>query len=386
MKSRNSTLNRATSISLFEIAFLGLPVLALTPNFFIIPDLTYQGLATQEVVFAVTAVLFAMAGMIKLARMRMSPLKLDRNALVILIALSVYIVWQLISLAWSPVVYDGIRLTGIWLGFGVLFATGIVCLGPRSAAWLHYVMTAVTAILAISIIYERRAFGEYMMGIFFNHGITAELLATMLPLQILNYLCSKKRWLVVVSLLVSALSFVALLIGLRRGAMLAVFFTLVAIGFALALKKIQVQSRQRLAIVVALIVVTSGVLGVVYRENLVYRIKGATELNATEGGLRTRLRGWITAWEMGKRNALVGVGNGGYPNLYGNYRKYFVSNPRYADIASVAGAEDYDEIRTPLVHNEYLQVFVELGTVGLVFFAGFSLLVIRQLWRGREDY
>src|SRR5262249_16298928 len=162
----------------------------------------------------------------------------NRDLLMIFIALAVYILWQLVSLMWAPAIYDGVRVSGIWLGFGILLATCTVWLGPKSAAGLHYMTTAVSAILAISIIYERMAFGEYVMGIFFSHGITAELLVTLLPLQILNYLCSKKRWLVVVSLLVSGLIFVALLIGLRRGALLGVVFTLAAIGVCLGLKKI----------------------------------------------------------------------------------------------------------------------------------------------------
>jgi hypothetical protein len=91
---------------------------------------------------------------------------------------------------------------------------------------------------------------------------------------------------------------------------------------------------------------------------------------------------------MGKRNALVGVGNAGYPSLYGDYRRYFVSDSKYARVAEAAGAEDYDEIRSPLAHNEYLQTFVELGIVGLGLFLLFWALVIRRLWRplwrGRE--
>jgi hypothetical protein len=120
---------------------------------------------------------------------------------------------------------------------------------------------------------------------------------------------------------------------------------------------------------------------VAYRDKILDRIQGATRIEAAEGGLRTRLRGWITAWEMGKRHAIAGVGNAGYASLYGSYRKYFVSTPRYAEIARSAGAEDYDEIRTPLVHNEYLQIFVELGVVGLLLFLGLCLLILWQFWR-----
>src|SRR5262249_20473245 len=89
---------------------------------------------------------------------------------------------------------------------------------------------------------------------------------------------------------------------------------------------------------------------------------------------------WITAWEMGKSNALIGVGAAGYPSLYGEYRKRFVSNPQYSAIARSAGSEDFDEIRSPIVHNEYLEIFVELGIVGLLLFLAFWAQVARALW------
>ena len=55
MKSKTNLQSKSGGIGLLEIAFLTLPLLALTPNFFGIPDLTYAGLTTQEMVFAVVA-------------------------------------------------------------------------------------------------------------------------------------------------------------------------------------------------------------------------------------------------------------------------------------------------------------------------------------------
>ncbi|MGH9844228.1 MAG: O-antigen ligase family protein [Blastocatellia bacterium] len=374
---------------MLELSFPLLPLLALIPNFFVIPDLTYQGLATQELVFASAATVFAILGLIKIlgtGRAQPARLELDRESLWIFAALAAFIAWQLISLAWAPAFYDGVRVSGIWLGFGVFFMAGALRLRPRSAERLHAVLTVVCATLAVSIIYERWAYGDFLHGLFFSHGITAELLATLLPLQVLHYLCNEKRWVAVMSLAVSGLGVVALLIGLRRGAILGTLVALAAIGLALLFGTVRLQNRQRLVIVLALLLVATGVLGVMFRQTIAFRIEGATRLESAEGGLQTRLRGWITAWEMGKRSAIAGVGVAGYPNLYGSYRKYFVSGPQYQGIRDYAGGEDSDEIRTPLAHNEYLQVFVELGIVGLLLFALFWALVIRRLWRGRGNY
>ncbi|HMV46640.1 MAG TPA: O-antigen ligase family protein [Blastocatellia bacterium] len=384
MKPKNNLQPKSGGVRLLEIAFLALPFLALIPNFFIVPDLTYPGLATQEVVFAVVAAVFAALGLIELVRSQTNPLTLLREHALMFACLSAFILWQLVSLAWAPAAYDGVRVSGIWFGFAVFFVAGITSMRRPMAEVLHYVLTLLCAILAISLLYERATFGDNMLGIFFNHGITSELLVTLLPLQLVNFLCNRKVGLMIVSLLVSGLSLLALLVGLRRGAIIGTVFVLIALGLGMLTRQIKLAGKQRVLLVAAVLVVSVVFVGVRYREAIAFRIQGATQLQSTEGGLTTRLRGWITAWEMGKRHALIGVGNGGYPNLYGEYRKYFVSNTDYAKVAAAAGAEDYDEIRSPLVHNEYLQLFVELGIIGVALFALFWLLVIRRLWRGRN--
>lgn len=384
MKPKTNLQPKPGGIRLLEIAFLVLPFLALVPNFFVVPDLTYPGLATQEVVFAFAAAAFAALGVIELLRRQTDVLSLSRRHALMFACLLGFILWQLVSLAWAPAAYDGVRVSGIWFGFAVFFIAGVLSLRKPMAEALHYVLTLLCAILAVSLLYERAAFGDNMLGIFFNHGITSELLATLLPLQIVNYLCSRKPWLMIVSLLVSGLSLLALLVGLRRGAILGTLLVLIALGVGMLAKQIKPAGKQRLLMVAAVLAVAVVFVGVRYRESIAYRIQGATQLQSVEGGLTTRLRGWITAWEMGKRNALIGVGNGGYPNLYGEYRKHFVADPSYAEVAAAAGPEDYDEIRSPLVHNEYLQLFVELGIVGLALFVLFWLLVVWRLWQGRN--
>jgi O-antigen ligase len=386
MKSKTAVHDQNSIFRTLEILYLALPILALAPNFFIIPELNYPGLATSELVFGISVMILSLVAAILPWREPSQALKLDRDVPLIIAAFVLFLLWQLISLAWAPAKYDGLRLTGIWFGFGVLLFIGWSAIRERSAVWLHNIMTGVAIILAISIYYERSLHGDNMLGIFFSHGITAELLVTMLPLQILTYLCSQKRNAVIVGFLTSGMSLVALLMGLRRGALLATLAILIAIGICLALKAFPLPDKKRLLVLVAMAIIATGVLGTKYREAVVYRIKGATQLNAAEGGLRTRMRGWITAWEMGKRNVLAGVGNGGYPNLYGTYRRHFASNPKYADLARSAGAEDYDEIRNPLAHNEYLQTFVELGLIGLFLFIAFWGLIVKKLWRGWRDY
>ncbi len=393
MKSKNIPQPKSSGLNPFEIAFPALPFLALTPNFFAPPVLSYMGLATQELVFAIAATVFAALGLLQIARARAGSYSLNRQELLIFIALSAFILWQLITLFWAPTPQEGARVSGIWLGFGVFFGAGVLSLRKRSALWLHYSLTAVCVILAVSVLYERAKFGYVMLGVFFNHGISSELLVMLLPLQILNYLCSENRAPAAVSFATSGVAVVALLVDMRRGAVVALAVALIAIAIALVFKLVRLHSKQRITVALAALIIAAAGVGVVFRDEIGYRIKGATQLQTVqdgaqvqtvEGGLTSRLRGWITAWEMGKRRPLIGVGNAGYPSLYGFYRRHFVSNPQYAEVAKSAGAEDYDEIRSPFAHSEYLQIFVELGFVGLLLFAVFWALVIRRLWRQRN--
>jgi O-antigen ligase len=381
MKSKAKPKTKKPGVSLFEIVLLALPFLALIPNNFIPPLLGHVGLATQEFVFACAGLVFAGLGMVQIVQAGQKQFEISREDWLMFAALSGFILWQAISLSWAPTVYDGVRVTGIWLGFAIFLIAGVICLRQRSAEWLRGALSVISVILAISVIVEPLIFGPERRGIFFNHGISAELLVTLLPFHILTYLTTEKRWLAVASLAISGLSAVALLMGLRRGALIGAAIILIAVGFAAAFKLIKPPSKTRVRIAVGLMVLAAAVVGARYRQEIVYRIQGATQLQSVEGGLTTRLRGYITAWEMGKANALIGVGAAGYPSLYGIYRQRFVSNPQYAKIAEAAGPEDFDEIRSPLVHNEYLETFVELGIVGLLLFFAFWALVARGLWR-----
>jgi len=381
MKSKTYPQTQKTGVSLFELAFLALPFLALTPNTFVSPPLGHEGLATQEFVFACAAAVFAGLGLAQIFRARPPRFKVSREHLLMFAALGVFILWQTISLGWAPVVYDGARVAGVWLGFAIFFAAGVLCLRKRSAEWLHYALTVVSVVLAISVIQERLTYGMDMRGVFFNHGISAELMVTILPLQVLAYLTTEKKWLAVSSFAVAGLSAIALLMGLRRGPLIGAVVTLIAAGLALVFRLVKAQSKARIGIAAALLALAVAAVSVPYRHEIALRLEGATQLQSEEGGLTARLRTWITAWEMAKGNAWIGVGNAGYPSLYGAYRRAFVSNPQHAKVAESAGAEDFDEIRSPLVHNEYLQIFAELGIVGLLLFFAFWAGVARTLGR-----
>lgn len=378
-----------TTLGLLELALLALPIVALTPNFFIIPDLSYQGNATQEMVVQWTAVIFLALSVLVLLR-HSGRVTIDKNHLLFLGPLVLFLIWAQLSIIWTPEPAEGMRLISIWTCFAVFFLTALFQLRDKSVWWLLSSLGVLVLLLTCSQFIEYYKFKGEMFGVFFSHGITTEILALTLPLQLTVFLTTKKRWLAVMSCLLSGASATALLLTLRRGALLGTAVAVLIVLIALWRRWLRLADWWRPALAGAAIVVM--LLGVVTfkREELIARIRGAVQLQAAlatraaDIGLTSRIVKWITALEMAKRNPMAGVGNGGLTASYREYRRYFVENPSYARIVAASETEDYDEIRSPSAHSEFLQVLAELGIVGFGLWGVFWALVLRTLWRARN--
>lgn len=391
MKLKRSRATQAARFNPAELLFWVLPLLALIPNFFQIPDLSYTGLATQEVAFAVAMLALSFAGLVEVLQ-QPTPTSMTRAERWMFWLLGMCLLWQFASLSWSPDWSEGVRALGLWFGLGLLFFAQR-WLFTESSRWPLFITLALaTGLLLWSVVYEYLHYGpEQMLGIFFNHGISAELLALLLPFFLLVFLIEEEQsWAVIVALLAAAGSVAALLLTLRRGPLLATFITGLAIGLLLLTRTVRVATPRRLYVIGAALLLIALPLAIYKREAILARWRGATQLQtaantrAVELGLTSRAVTWLTAWEMGKQHWLKGVGIGGYEASYGTYKQLFVNNPRYAKVAAAAEREDYDEIRSPRAHSEYLQIFAELGLTGVILFTAFWWLVIHQLWRRRS--
>ncbi len=391
MKSKQPRATKQARFQPAELLFLFLPLIALTPNFFVIPDLSFLGLVTQEFVFGLAVVAFAAASLAKALQLQ-DGFKIPRQLLLVLATLLAYCLWLLLSLARTPGWSEGARLVGIWFGLALFFVTGLWALREKAIWPIYGVMLVATALLLWSLFYEYAKYGpNNMLGIFFNHGITAEVLGLLLPVFLLTFLCERQnRFFVIAGLLAAGASAAALMLTLRRGPLLGVLLAGVCITVALIGKAIVAADKRRVYALAGAVLLLVVPLGIYKREALIVRLRGATQLQTAsntrniELGLTSRAVRWLTAWEMGKRNALGGVGVGGYQAQYGPYKKFFAENPSYAAVAAVAETEDYDEIGSPRAHSEYLQMFAEVGLLGMLLFAAFWFFVAQQLWRRRR--
>ena len=173
------------------------PFLALFPNFYQVPLLTYHGLATQEFVLSTSVAILLALGLVVLFRIQ-TPMQINREIAMVLALLGLFLAWQALSLAWTPDWTEGVHVGGLWFCFAVLLITGLFGLSSKSAEWLYYSMTVAMLILAGGQFLEYWMYGDVTRGLFFNHGITSELLALVLPLQLVLFLttprCSRSCW------------------------------------------------------------------------------------------------------------------------------------------------------------------------------------------------
>jgi len=390
MKHKQKKTREVSSASLLEYLFPIIPLLALVPNLYIIPDLNYQGLGNQELTIAATTAIIPAIGIYLILKRRGATLSLDRTVLLLAVTIGAFISWQAISLLWTPEWAEGVRVITIWLCFGVIVITGAIVLSSRAAEWLYVSLTLIILILATSQFLEYWMYQGVMLGVFFNHGITAEILATLLPLQLLIFLTSERRGLLILSAVALCAGGVAMLLTLRRGATAGLFLAGICILVSIATRLIRPGDRRRLIVVMAAIAIALAAVVVFKREQIVNRVQGALSVQIAAGGtsreygLSSRMTKWLTTLEAIKHNPVVGVGAGGFTAVYAEYRRYFVTNPSYAKFSAASEVEDYDEMRNPYAHSEYLQILAELGIVGFVLFCAIWWVIATVLWRSRN--
>lgn len=336
-------------------------------------------------------------------------------------ALAAFILWQLVSLAWAPNLGYGARDVSLWFATAVLLAAGWRLLTGRAVEWFQYSLAALCLILSITQIIWFVG-GDLYPFVFFNYGITAEMLAAALPLQVAACLSSERRWLAVVSGLSAGLSWLALIETLRRGPLLGCLLGFLVLGAALLLRIIKLSHWRMLAGLCGAFVLVSllhfgGPLAprgaaaheggslIELKSRVLDLFSGvrqsaspAAPANSNAAAVNTaappatveasssqmRLRYWGVGLEMVKRHPLVGVGVGGYVGRYAAYRKDYLDT--FPGLRSSLVDENSDLREScNFAHNEYLQILAETGAVGLALFLLWAASVGWLLWQRRKE-
>ncbi len=95
---------------------------------------------------------------------------------------------------------------------------------------------------------------------------------------------------------------------------------------------------------------------------------------------RARFLFWGVGLEMVRAHPLLGVGGNNYEAAYATARAQF--SARHPNSSLVAQNE---HLLTVYAHNEYVQLFAELGALGFLLFVLFSLLLVAALWRALKQ-
>ncbi|MCP4716133.1 MAG: hypothetical protein GY868_13535, partial [Deltaproteobacteria bacterium] len=225
---------------------------------------------------------------------------------------------------------------------------------------------------------------------FTNRNMASQFVALCFPLTMGAVLAAKKLWQKLLFVGVLLAETVYLLCTQTRSAWLAVvtviFLGVVFLPFFVVQIRAAFTLKKMLVGAVFMITICAAALWLTTRESLGldvdalrYRLFSIVNISDNQTASQTaqlRLIWWKNSLHMVKDNLWLGVGPG-------NFKVHY---PRYAN----ASAQDWsfsEEFQAQQVHNDHLQMLVELGVTGGVAYAGmfvFFLYAFICLWRRSE--
>lgn len=107
-------------------------------------------------------------------------------------------------------------------------------------------------------------------------------------------------------------------------------------------------------------------------ENVLTRL---TQTTTTELNTQARMLYWGAAIEMWRARPLTGVGANGYNAAFPEAREAFAAAYPQSPLVGIN-----EKFLSTAAHNEYLQILSELGTVGLLLFIIFCVMLLCAAW------
>ncbi|MCX6355317.1 MAG: tetratricopeptide repeat protein [Candidatus Aureabacteria bacterium] len=298
-------------------------------------------------------------------------------------ALSLFILWSCISLLWAPGPHLGVREIGRWCIVWIIFLSAMNDLtaeGRASAA----LRTAWIVALVVSSVALMQFFGvdfsSYRGGRFRiystlgNPNYVASYLAVVIPSAYLSWLSSRpRRSMSALSLIVSLSGTAALLASGSRGGIASLLLGTI---IAVAILKPPIVRRRLLLLVLA----ASALFVFVYLPSPLNRysaqsVEKFAEIGAPRYGTAWRMLVWNIGWRIGLEHPLRGSGSGSFTLLYLSRMAEFLKEPGHVRYLLFA------ESGIDFAHQEYLQIWIELGLIGIIFFAWFLLSLLATAFR-----
>lgn len=273
----------------------------------------------------------------------------------------VFLCWSIIALSWTPVFGDGF-LT--WLVFSsLLLGAGItVTFNSKQCQLFRSLLGVLLLLNAGKSMYQAMALGIQRPTGFFSDWNTNGIYMVMLLLPICGEFLAanqhKKRR--VVLGLISAVGGLAIGFTLSRGAILGFLVGLSILVIAnYQLKLSQKNILTLLAWLLAGFLLSDYLNQSFNQDTLLGRMANSSNIVELSNG-RDKL--WLAGWQMYLEKPVFGWGVDMFHWLFPQYRQ-----PDFPNLGQLA-------------HNDYLQVLIELGPVGLVLFLGFVVYFFRENW------
>lgn len=309
-----------------------------------------------------------------------------------------FIAWTCISLIYAPSFHAGWREFIRWLCYGLIFLSALG-LRPEGHRRKSLISAAAVSASAVSLIALMQFFG--LDASFFKGGLhrvystlgnpnyVASYLAIILPVGYWGWIRphGEKRT-AVACLSFSLLGSAALLVTGSRGA-IAALCAGVILSLLISPRPLL---KKRLLILFILIFTLSILIFVIppklFKQYDTYAVKKLTGISGTSGrSIEWRKMVWKVSGQMIRERPILGNGPGSFRLLFLSHQAEILKRPENRSLASMV------EWGIDFAHNDYLEIWVEFGLVGLALFVWFlaSLLVSltkaarmlnRSLWYG----
>ncbi len=295
-----------------------------------------------------------------------------------------FLAWSCLSLFYCVNLHVGWGEVIRWGSYGIIYLSvlSISLTASRRSFFISAIMVSATIGSLLTLMQHLGLDPSHLKGgtqrvysTFGNPNYIASYLAVVLPIGYWGWICpNRKKVRTLIYLPFSLICTSALLVTGSRGGIAALSISTVLVMLALS----KLISKRRLLILILTIAVIILSLLVPFTPgrqdrspfNKFYDLSGSAR-----EGIAWRQLVWSISWEMVEERPLLGAGVGSFNLLYLDHLAEFLKNPDNQHyLPQAEGGIDY-------THNEYLQILVELGLVGLLLLGWFLTTLIVAEWR-----